>query len=355
MVYFAQYMKQKIIIAFLAAALIFAALWFLLFQGKDSKIVDVSHIEVEFDITRYDRIFFEKLDPEDLIPTLHQLRDEDTTFFDFYTIQVMRFGRISDTVGPVSLSIYEFLTNEYVQGLRDTIEDRFSDLTPFKKELTDAFRHFIYYFPELPLPEVYTINTEFSYNVVMLDSSVLAVALDMYLGKEYPFYYSFDFPYYLIRRFEPEYMVPNAMEVIYNEYFGPDDFRETDALIYAMIENGKKLYFLECMQPRKPKHLLIGFTKEQLKWCKKEEGEIWRHYNELDLFYSKDYMEHRRHVNDGPSTIGMPPESPGNVGSWVGWQIVNNYMKNAGDNVTLQELLKTKPEVILAKSKYKPK
>jgi len=60
-------------------------------------------------------------------------------------------------------------------------------------------------------------------------------------------------------------------------------------------------------------------------------------------------------VNDGPSTVGMPPESPGNVGSWVGWQIVTNYMKNAGENVTLQELLKTKPDVILAKSKYKPK
>jgi hypothetical protein len=355
MVYFAQYMNQKTKIVLVLSFIAIAVAMFFLLKDKDRKIVDVSNIEVDFDIIRYDRIFFEKLNPQNLIETLHQLRDEDTTFFDFYTIQVMRFGKISDTVGPVSLSIYEFLTNEHVKELRDTIEEKFTDLTPFKKELAEAFKHFKYYYPELPLPAVYTINTEFSYNAVMLDSSVLALALDMYLGKEYPFYYSFDFPYYIIRRFETEFMVPNAMEVLYNEYFAPDDFRETDAMIHAMIENGKKLYFKECMQPRKPKHLLIGYTKEQLKWCQNEEGEIWRHYNELDLFYSKDYMEHRRHVNDGPSTVGMPPESPGNVGSWVGWQIVNNYMKNAGENVTLRELLKTKPEVILAKSKYKPK
>ena len=66
-------------------------------------------------------------------------------------------------------------------------------------------------------------------------------------------------------------------------------------------------------------------------------------------------MEHKRHVNDGPMTNGMPQESPGNVGSWVGWQIVNQYMKNMGDRTDLPTLLNTPAEEILAKSKYKPR
>jgi len=329
--------------------------WLLIFNNKDTKIIDVSQIDLQIDITRYDKIFFEKNNPDNLIASLQSLRAEDSLFFDFYTIQVMNFGKISDTVGPVLYSIKEFLTNEAVFDLRDTVNYKFENLNKFSKELTEAFKHFKYYFPNKSLPKVYIINSEFSYNAVMLDSTILALALDMYLGQNYPYYYSFDFPYYIIKRFEQEYMVPNCMEVIYNEYFGPDDMRETEALVYAMIENGKKLYFLECMQPKKPKHILIGFSKEQYKWCQKEEPEIWKFYNEMDLFYSKDYMEHRRHANDGPTTLGMPPEAPGNVGSWVGWQIVNQYMKNAGENVSLQELLKTKPETILAKSKYKPK
>lgn len=346
---------KKILAISLVIAIASVALWLLIFNYKDTKVIDISHIDLKIDIKRYDLEFFEKADPNNLLPSLQQLRNKDTAFFDFYTIQVMNFGKLSDTLGPVTMGIYDFLTNEAVRDLRDTIAHNFSDIEPFTNELSLAFRHFRHYFPEKHLPEVYTINSEFSYNAVMLDSTMLAVALDMYLGENYPYYYSFDFPYYIIRRLEKEHMVPNCMEVIYNEYFASDEMKETDALIYTMIENGKKLYFLECMQPKKPKHILIGYTKEQYKWCQKEEAEIWKFYNEMDLFYSKDYMEHRRHAKDGPTTLGMPQEAPGNVGSWIGWQIVNQYMKNAGGNVSLPELLKTKPETILAKSKYKPK
>lgn len=323
---------------------------------KDTKIIDVSDIEVEMDVIRYDEIFFEELEISNLNESLFQLRAKDTLFFDFYTQQVMRFGKISDTVGPVELSIKELLTNKHVAELRDTIQLKFSTINPLKNELKEAFKHFKYYFPKLPIPQVYTINSELSYNAVMLDSSILALAIDMYLGKDFPFYYSFDYPLYIINRFEKENMVPNAMEVLYNEYFAFQNWKSsTPPLIYAMINNGKKLYFLECMQPKKEKHFLIGYSPEELKWCKNEEAEIWKFYNELDLFYSKDFMEHKRHVNDGPMTNGMPQESPGNVGSWVGWQIVNQYMKNMGDKTDLPTMLNTSAEEILAKSKYKPR
>jgi hypothetical protein len=54
-------------------------------------------------------------------------------------------------------------------------------------------------------------------------------------------------------------------------------------------------------------------------------------------------------------TAGMPEQAPGNVGSWVGWQIVNQYMENTVDELSLKELLATPPATILAKSNYKPK
>jgi hypothetical protein len=329
---------------------------FVLSSCKDTKIIDVSNIDVEMDIVRYDKVFFEALDTNHLNESLSQLRKKDTLFFDFYTQQVMRFGLISDTLGPVEHSIKEFLTNQYVAELNDTIDAKFPTLKPFKNELTEAFKHFKYYYPNLPLPQVYTINSELSYNAVMLDSSILALALDMYLGKNFPFYYSFDYPIYIINRFEKENMVPNAMEVLFNEYFASNQWESsTPPLIHAMINNGKKLYFLECMQPKKEKHFLIGYSPQELEWCENEEAEIWKFYNELDLFYSKDFMEHKRHVMDGPMTNGMPQESPGNVGSWVGWQIVNEYMKNMGDKTDLPSLLNTPAEEILAKSKYKPR
>lgn len=322
--------------------------------NKNNKILDLSSTDLEIDINRYENKFF-ALDTNNLISSLQELRKEDSAFFDFYTIQMMRFGRITDTVSPVILSIDEFLTNKNVLELRDTVSHTFSDTEPLKAELTEALKYFKHYFPNKQIPEIRTVISEFGYNAVSLDSTYLVFGLDMYLGKDFKYYGSFDFPNYVIKRFEKEYMVPNAMEVIYKQYFEGSELSNTKALVYAMIEKGKKLYFLESMMPEKEKNIIIGYTPEQLIWCEDSEADIWAFYNEKDLFYTKNYMEHKKHVDDGPKTAGMPKGAPGNVGSWVGWQIVNQYMENAEGKVSLPQLLNTDAETIMNKSKYKPK
>jgi hypothetical protein len=51
----------------------------------------------------------------------------------------------------------------------------------------------------------------------------------------------------------------------------------------------------------------------------------------------------------------MPKESPGKVGAWLGWQIINAYMKE-NPNTTLHQLIDLKDgQKILTSSKYKPK
>jgi len=62
-----------------------------------------------------------------------------------------------------------------------------------------------------------------------------------------------------------------------------------------------------------------------------------------------------KYVNDGPTSSGMPAESPGNVGSWVGWQIVRAFMQQH-PGFSLQKLMDIEDgQYILSKSKYKPK
>jgi hypothetical protein len=59
-------------------------------------------------------------------------------------------------------------------------------------------------------------------------------------------------------------------------------------------------------------------------------------------------------VNDGPTTSGFPTESPGKIGAWIGWQIVNKFMDKHPE-VTLDSLLKINDAVkVLEGSSYKP-
>jgi uncharacterized protein YjaZ len=74
---------------------------------------------------------------------------------------------------------------------------------------------------------------------------------------------------------------------------------------------------------------------------------------ELELMYSEDVEKYYSFFNSAPFTRGMPPESPGRIGNWVGYQIVDSYMNNT--DVSLQSLMSNNnSQEILLKSKYRP-
>ena len=51
--------------------------------------------------------------------------------------------------------------------------------------------------------------------------------------------------------------------------------------------------------------------------------------------------------------LEVDKDSPGRIGTWFGWQIINSYMKK--NDVSLQEMVVTDNEEIFKRSKYKPK
>ena len=62
-----------------------------------------------------------------------------------------------------------------------------------------------------------------------------------------------------------------------------------------------------------------------------------------------------KYTAEGPFTAAFSKESAPRIGYWIGWQIVRQYMKN-NPEVTLQDLInETDSQLLLSKSKYKPK
>ena len=74
------------------------------------------------------------------------------------------------------------------------------------------------------------------------------------------------------------------------------------------------------------------------------------------MLYSDDQKLIPRFVNPAPFSkfyLEIDNESPGQVGAWVGWQMVRSFMKN--NDIPLSDMLKMNAKELFEKSKYKPK
>jgi hypothetical protein len=147
-------------------------------------------------------------------------------------------------------------------------------------------------------------------------------------------------------------LVVDVAKAIADKYYRPK--RERLFLNNCIIQ-GKKKYMLDEFLPMVSDERKMGYTKDQLDWAKANELPIWTYFMEKDLLFSSNSSLYKRFIADAPFSkfyLNIDNESPGRIGSWIGWQIVRSYMKN--NNVTLQQLLQTKAEEIFKKSKYKP-
>jgi uncharacterized protein YjaZ len=60
------------------------------------------------------------------------------------------------------------------------------------------------------------------------------------------------------------------------------------------------------------------------------------------------------YLNDGPFTAEISQEAPGRIGIWVGWRIVDSYMRHHPE-VSIQQLMaESDAQKILEYSYYKP-
>ncbi|MFN8292341.1 MAG: hypothetical protein U0T72_01330 [Chitinophagales bacterium] len=320
-----------------------------------SKKVDVSAIQVDAKIEPFYKDFF-SLNAENFEAQEASLKLKYNGFYPFYVHDVMGDFQVANTQRLPKENMLAFLADTGVRSLYDTVAFRYSNTDVLQQNIANLYRHIRYYFPEFPLPKPVTIISEFSYGAFTFDTTVLAISLDMYLGQQYPVYTYLDIPRYVQRKLRSDFIVQNCADVLYNMYFGDDVYQPGTPLLDAMINKGKKLYFMEMMLPNLPDSLIIGYTKEQDQWCRSSEYAIWQYMNQRDLLYTQSFMEHKRYLSDGPTTTGMPPESPGNIGSWVGWQIVRKFMKESGGKVSLRDLCtKYDAKTIASKAKYKPK
>ncbi|MGB3008454.1 MAG: hypothetical protein WBC06_18200, partial [Chitinophagaceae bacterium] len=179
-----------------------------------------------------------------------------------------------------------------------------------------------------------------------------------YLGKNYSVYKDGFFieniaPEYRSRRFSKEYIIADAMQLVVDD-IAPDQ-SGGKSLIDQMIEKGKQWFLLDKFLPATPDSIKTGFTQSQLDWCSANEGLIWSYLVKNEDLHSLNPTVIQTYIGEGPFTQGLSQEeSPGNIGQWIGWQIVKKFAsKNSG--MAPMEIMKTPATTILEQAKYKPR
>lgn len=291
----------------------------------------VEEIPVQIKVERFDKAFFETP-----VSDLPKLKKEYPKFFPV---------EVPDTVWTNKMK------NPLWRELYNEVEKQYSNFEPERQEIEDVFRHIKYYYPKTKTPKIITLIYEMDYNAktIYADSLVL-ISLEMYLGKKHKFY---EFPDYLKQNFEKNQMMPDLISSFASTKIPP---ARDKALLSQMIYAGKELYMKDLMIPECSDADKIGYTPEQIKWCNENESYMWSYFIEEKLLYSTDSRLGNRFINLAPFSkfyLAIDNDSPGRVGTWIGWQIVRSFMKN--NDVTLQQMLMMNADEIFNKSKYKPK
>ncbi len=291
----------------------------------------VSAIPMDIKVERFDQVFFESK-PEDL----QKIKKQYPFFFP---------AGVPDSVWVNKIQ------NPLWRELYSEVQKKYGDIEPVRSELVTLFKHIKHYFPKTKTPKAITVIAEMDYNnkVIYADSLVI-ISLELYLGKEHKFY---EFPKYIKQNFEQRQMMP---DVVSSFAATQVNFGKDKTLLNQMMYYGKQLYLKDLLLPEYTDAEKMGYTPKEITWCQENEAYIWRYFLENDLLYNDEPKLGARFIAPAPFSkfyLEIDNESPGQVGAWIGWQIVRSYAEN--NDIPLADLLKMNAKELFEKSKYKPK
>ena len=299
---------------------------------NEKEVVDVSKIDVNVDVRRFEQRFY-TAGPENLLT----LKSDFPFLFPEPNPDSVWTAKMKD---EDELFLYK------------ASQEVFGDFSKEKIAMAELFKHVKYYFPKFEAPRVITILSNVDYdNGIIYADSLMFVSLDVYLGKEHEVYE--DYPNYIKQNFTPDHLMVDAAWQLASPVVKPNPLK---SYISKIIQEGKKMYAIAAFLPDSSEQEIIGYTPEQYEWAVQSESNIWKYFIQKEMLYANDPTLTERFISDAPFSkfyLEVDKDSPGRIGVWFGWQIVNSFMEH--NDLSMQEMLVIDNEELFTKSKYKPK
>ena len=294
---------------------------------------EIAALEVEYRLSRFDQLFASAGREE-----LPELKED--------------FPYLFPEQYPDSLWVLKMQDSLFLE-LKGQVDSVYGNFEKQAGDLHALNQHWVYYFPDVPVPHTITLINERDYeNRILLADSLLFIGLDNYLGPDHRFYG--DLPRYVAQQLQPAYLLPD----IATTYSKRVNLKSVQARTFLdrMVHFGKELYIKEKLLPEARAEDMIGYSTEHWAWAEANEAEIWSFFIENDLLFSTDSKLDRQFLDPAPFSkfgLELDQESPGRIGRYIGWQIVRSYAKKR--EVSLSELIQTPAARLFEKANYKPK
>lgn len=320
----------------------------LIFSCKTKNTPDVSGVQVSLQTERFEKDFF-SIDTLHPTASLDALNKKHPGF-----TQDFLFNILGTTPDSADRDIRSFIGSYH--SIYERVPDIFGDFSKTAADVKKGMQFVHYYFPAYKLPTrlITFVGPINSYGNIITPNA-LAVGLQLYLGKDYPLYLSTMgqqmYPFFISRRFSKEYIPVNCIRNIVDDMFPVNNLGKP--LVEQMVEAGKRLYLMDLLMPAEADSIKTGYTQKQLDECYRSEKNIWSFFLQNDLLYGTDPNLTRDYMNDGPNTQAFGDASPGNIGQFVGWQIVKKWM-NKNPETTPAALMTKSPRTIFDEAKYRP-
>lgn len=285
-------------------------------------------------VLRYDRLQYESVAINSVL-ALQKMTTESPRATKLLIEDVLALGSVSEP------NIYErlcaYYTDSILLKIMEDAEVMFKDMTPIEKELSDGLGVLKEKIPSLVIPCIYSQFSALNQSAVVGDS-LLAFSLDKYMGADYPIYKRYYYDYQR-RYMTPERIVPDCLTFYLCAQY-PFLWEEGHRTLFdIMLYRGKMAWAVEyILKGDVSGRKSLGYTKEEIRWCKKNEAQMWGRMADQHLLESTDPMLIRAYTRPDPCMVVNGEKIPSLIGVWLGMRLIDKYM-NDHKEVTLKELL----------------
>lgn len=316
--------------------------------SHEKRHANLNGIDLKINIKRFDKDFW-ALDTNNLKEGISILEKKYPNFTPIYFEKVVSFGNPKDSSTQAVIKLFQKDTT--MAELYPYTLDKFKNISDIESQLTDAFRRAKYFFPKAQIPQFYMHWSGFNQNIVT-GPGFISLSIDDYLGTNCRYYKKTNIYDYQLANMRRDKVAPDYVTAWLLTEFPFNKANTT--LLEDIIYRGKIMYTLSVLMPTEKDWILMGYTRDQWKWANTNEKQMWSTLvNSKDLFTTQP-IEKGQYLNDGPFTLPFTQDSPGRGGIYIGWQIIESYMKRQ-KNITPLELMRNdNANRILEQSGYRP-